>query len=170
MAEQPQSPGKMHGKGASTKCGISSRPQQRNVITAPDAGEFPDLPPRYFTATQFSKRNKAFTEPSVRNLIFKADPRESTRGTIPGNGLIEAGAIVRIGRKVLIHEGRFFEWVERQGAAGPLAAPAEYRAPRSIHVDARRTTQKRDAQARERTAAQANTAPARPRLRRDARR
>jgi len=64
---------------------------------------------------QFSERNPAFTESSLRNLIFKADPRESTLGTIRGNGLVESGAIVRLGRKVLIHEGRFFAWVDAQG-------------------------------------------------------
>lgn len=68
----------------------------------------------YVSVRQFSERNPAFSEPSVRNLIFKADPRESSLGTIPGNGLVEAGAIVRIGRKVLISEQRFFAWVEGQ--------------------------------------------------------
>lgn len=92
--------------------------QQSNVIASALAGAFPELPPRpvYLTVAQFSERNPAFTEPSLRNYIFKADARESTLGTIPGNGLIESGAIVRLGRKVLIHEGRFFDWVESQGA------------------------------------------------------
>ena len=78
-------------------------------------GAYPEAPSSrdiYLTVRQFSQRNPAFTEPSVRNLIFKSDPRESSLGTIPGNGLIEAGAIVRIGRKVLISEKRFFAWVE----------------------------------------------------------
>ena len=70
----------------------------------------------YFTVTQFVERNPAFTAPAMRNLIFKADPRDSTRGTIPGNGLIEAEAIVRLGRRILVHEGRFFHWVKSQGA------------------------------------------------------
>lgn len=90
--------------------------KQSNVIASAIPGAFPDLPPRYLTVAQFSERNAAFTEPAIRNLVFKADSRESTRGTIPGNGLIEAGAIVRLGRKVLIHEGHFFEWIEAQGA------------------------------------------------------
>lgn len=72
-------------------------------------------PPRQvFTVGQFAKRNAAFSEAALRNLIFKADSRHSTKGDIPGNGLIEAGAIIRIGRKVLIDEARFFEWVESQ--------------------------------------------------------
>lgn len=66
------------------------------------------------TTKQFSAKYPAFTEASLRNLIFKAEPRRSTKGEICGNGLIEAGAILRIGRKVLIDEDRFFEWVRRQ--------------------------------------------------------
>lgn len=66
------------------------------------------------TVRQFHQRNPAFSEAALRNLIFKADERHSSKAVIPGNGLIEAGAIVRIGRKVLIDEARFFEWVESQ--------------------------------------------------------
>jgi hypothetical protein len=69
------------------------------------------------TVKQFSDKHQPFTEPSLRNLIFKAESRQSTNGEIPGNGLIEAGAIVRIGRKVLIDEDKFFEWVRRQNEA-----------------------------------------------------
>lgn len=70
--------------------------------------------PAYLTVEQFSRRNPAFTPAALRNLIFKADERQSTKGTIPGNGLIASGAIVRLGRKVLIVESRFFDWVESQ--------------------------------------------------------
>ena len=92
--------------------------QQPNVMPSAVEGALPDSPhrPVYLTVAQFSERNPAFTEPAVRNLVFKANARESTLGTIPGNGLVESGAIVRLGRKVLIHEGRFFVWVESQGA------------------------------------------------------
>lgn len=70
--------------------------------------------PVLYTVVQFEKAQPAFTSPALRNLIFRAEPRHSSRGQIPGNGLLECGAIVRIGRKVLIHEQRFLEWVERQ--------------------------------------------------------
>jgi hypothetical protein len=50
----------------------------------------------------------------LRHLIFQASARRSSNGTIPGNGLIEAGAIVRCGRRVLINPSRFFAWVEQQ--------------------------------------------------------
>jgi hypothetical protein len=76
-----------------------------------------------YTIKQFSERFPAFTEPSLRNLKFKAEPRHSTKGEIPGNGLIEAGAIVRIGRRVLIDEDRFFDWVrERNGGERPRSS------------------------------------------------
>jgi hypothetical protein len=77
---------------------------------------YSELTPRpvYLTVEQFSQRNPAFTPAALRNLIFKADERESTKGRILGNGLIQAGAILRIGRKVLIVESRFFNWVEAQ--------------------------------------------------------
>jgi hypothetical protein len=90
--------------------------QQSNAIASAVNAAFPDNParPLYFTVAQFSKRNPAFTEPALRNLVFKADTRESTRGNIPGNGLSVSGAIVRLGRKVLIHEVRFFAWLESQ--------------------------------------------------------
>ncbi len=90
---------------------------QTTAIASVIQSAFPEAPSSsnaYVNVRQFSERNPAFTEPSVRNLIFKADQRESSLGTIPGNGLIEAGAIVRIGRKVLISEQRFFAWVEGQ--------------------------------------------------------
>lgn len=76
----------------------------------------PQLPPLpLFTVEQFSARNPAFTQSSLRNLIHKANPRHSSKGIIPGNGLIEAKAIVRKGRRVLIHEANFLAWVMQEG-------------------------------------------------------
>ena len=71
-----------------------------------------DLPPRpmLYTVEQFAKAEPAFTAAALRNLIFKAEPRHSSKGEISGNGLIEAGAIVRRGRKVMIHRERFLDW------------------------------------------------------------
>ena len=71
-----------------------------------------DLPPRQtlYTVEQFAKAEPAFTAAALRNLIFKAEPRHSSKGEISGNGLIEAGAIVRRGRKVMIHRERFLDW------------------------------------------------------------
>ena len=60
--------------------------------------------PVYSTVKQFSDKHPAFTEASLRALIFNA-------GT---NGLNEAGAIVRIGRKVLVNDAKFWGWIEAQ--------------------------------------------------------
>ena len=68
-----------------------------------------------FTVRQFAERRPAWSAPALRNLILNAEDRLTSRGErIPGNGLAEAGAIVRIGRRVLIDEGRFFGWIAAQ--------------------------------------------------------
>lgn len=76
---------------------------------------YPDLPPHqvFYTVAQFAEAEPAFTAAALRNLIFKAEPRHSSKGEIPGNGLIECGAIVRRGRKVIIHRERFLKWVQK---------------------------------------------------------
>lgn len=80
-----------------------------------DAAASPQpLPLPLYTVEQFCRRNPAFTPSALRNLIFKAKVRYSSRGEIPGNGLIEAGALVRIGRKVLLHEPNFLAWAMAQ--------------------------------------------------------
>ena len=64
------------------------------------------------TVRQFSEAHPAFPEGSLRNLIFLAKTRKTTQGTIAGNGLDVA--LVRIGRKVLIDESKFFRWIDEQ--------------------------------------------------------
>ena len=91
--------------------------QARTKPAAAIQAAYPDSTPPaapLFTVEQFAVRQPAFTEPALRNLVFKAEPRQSSRGVIPGNGLIECGAIIRLGRKVLIDEGLFLEWVRAQ--------------------------------------------------------
>lgn len=74
-----------------------------------------------YTVKQFPLAYPAFTASSLRNLIFNAGPRYSSRGEVPGNGLLEYGAILRVGRKILIDERAFFAWVRgKTDAAGPL--------------------------------------------------
>ena len=75
-------------------------------------------PRALFTVAQFVHRNTAFSQAAIRNLIFKAEERDGANGTIPGNGLLEAGAILRVGRKVLVDEERFFEWVDLKNLRG----------------------------------------------------
>ena len=70
--------------------------------------------PTYYTVEQFSLNNPAFTQSSLRNLIFKSDERLSSNGVIAGNGLSQAGAIIRVGRKVLINKSKFYAWLEEQ--------------------------------------------------------
>ena len=58
----------------------------------------------YSSVQQFIKKHPVFTTGGVRALIFNEH----------ANGLAKSGAIVRIGRKVLINEEKFFGWVEAQ--------------------------------------------------------
>lgn len=61
----------------------------------------------YLTVNQLCENHKAFKTGGIRALIFN----ENT------NGLAKSGAIVRIGRKVLIDEAKFFAWIELQNKA-----------------------------------------------------
>jgi hypothetical protein len=80
-------------------------------------------PRALFAVAQFSERWPAWSEPALRNLILNAEDRASSRGErIPGNGLAEAGAIVRVGRRVLIDEQAFFRWIAEQQKGRKAAA------------------------------------------------
>jgi len=73
-----------------------------------------EVPPRrFFTLSKFSERHSSFlTLPAVTNQVFKANPRHSSKGEIPGNGMNDFGVIVRINGRVLIDEDRYFAWVD----------------------------------------------------------
>lgn len=60
------------------------------------------------TVNQFPTKYTAFTRGGLRSLIFNEHQ----------NGLAKSGAIVRIGRKVLIDDVKFFAWVESQNQGG----------------------------------------------------
>lgn len=62
-----------------------------------------------FTVKQFSQKNPAFSEASLRYHIF----HEET------NGL--SSALVRVGRKILIKEDAFFDWIEAQQSVSKSA-------------------------------------------------
>jgi hypothetical protein len=66
----------------------------------------------FLTVKQFAAKHPAYTEGALRNLLYRSEPTRSSRGIIPGNGMDIA--VVRQGRKVLIDEGRFFDWL-REG-------------------------------------------------------
>ena len=73
-----------------------------NTNTAIETHEALQPTQLYSTVKQFSERHPAFSVASLRALIFDGNT----------NGLNESCAVVRINRKVLINEGRFFDWVE----------------------------------------------------------
>ena len=81
---------------------------------------YPDLSPQEIrvlaTVRQFSEKHPAFSQGSLRNLIHLSSVRYSSKGKVPGNGL--SMALVRIGRKLLIDEIKFFEWIEQQQEGG----------------------------------------------------
>ena len=66
----------------------------------------------FSTVRQFSEKHPAFSQGSLRKLIHLSTERYSSKGKIPANGLDMA--LLRIGRKLLIDETKFFEWIEMQ--------------------------------------------------------
>jgi hypothetical protein len=62
----------------------------------------------FLTVKQFINKHPAFTNGGLRSLIFNECQ----------NGLAKSGAIVRLGRKVLIDETLFFSWVQSQNKVG----------------------------------------------------
>src|SRR5664280_2344364 len=77
-----------------------------NTNTATETTEAMQPAWLYSTVKQFSERYPAFTVGSLRALIFNAST----------NGLAEFGAIVRINRKILLNEFKFFAWLEVQSS------------------------------------------------------
>ena len=63
--------------------------------------------PTLTAPNRFSEKYPDFPIGGIRHLIFHEKE----------NGLAECGAIVRIGRKVLIDEAKFFDWVISRKAA-----------------------------------------------------
>ena len=58
----------------------------------------------YLTVNQFCEKHTAFTLGGMRGLIFNEHQ----------NGINKAGAVIRLGRKVLIDEAKFFNWIAAQ--------------------------------------------------------
>jgi hypothetical protein len=97
----------------------SNATQQSKVLLAPATTLTEPPPRRLFTLPKFAERHSNFlTLAAITNQVFKAKPRLSTKGEIPGNGMEEAGAIVRINGRVLIDEDRYFSWVDSLQARG----------------------------------------------------
>ena len=72
-----------------------------------------------YTLKKFAERHSDFTTlSSITNQVFKAQPRHSSKGEIPGNGMLDFAVIMRIGRKVLIDEAAYFRWLDAQQKEG----------------------------------------------------
>lgn len=106
-----------------TTDGISAQAMKPSAAEAMTIGQQMRHPfgttSQLFTVKQFALAYPAFTEPALRNLIFKAENRHSSLGEVAGNGLLKSGAILRLGRKILIDEHAFLAWVHgKANAAG----------------------------------------------------
>ncbi len=60
--------------------------------------------PTLLTVNQFSEKHRAFPVGGLRFRIFHENE----------NGLADAGVIIRNGRRILIDEERFFNWLMSQ--------------------------------------------------------
>ncbi|MGB4498011.1 MAG: hypothetical protein WBI40_04870 [Methylococcaceae bacterium] len=61
----------------------------------------------FVTVNQLAQRQPALCVGGIRHLIFNEAK----------NGLAQSGAVCRIGKKVLIDEGKFIEWIQSGAAA-----------------------------------------------------
>ena len=84
--------------------------------------------PKLAAIAELASENPHLPEPTLRDLVYHAEPRLSARGeTIPPNGF--APCIVRIGRRVLIDRDALKMWIE-QGRAAPLTELGRATPPR----------------------------------------
>lgn len=75
--------------------------QERTLFTVDEFVELPEF--NYLSVS------------ALRHLLFRSRPHYSASGEkIPGNGLVEAGAIVRLGRRVMISAPEFRAWTLSQ--------------------------------------------------------
>jgi len=69
---------------------------------------------RWLPINLLVKEEPAFSEASIRYHVFCAHDRRSSGGVVQGNKL--GPAIRRVGRKVLINQRRFRQWIETGSA------------------------------------------------------
>ena len=71
---------------------------------------------QFVTVKQFADQYPAFSEASLRYLIFESKPRKSTTGEVAGNGMDVA--LRRVGRRIYIVPQAFFAWVDTINGKG----------------------------------------------------
>ena len=108
-----------------TRCQTRKANRLENAVMASSSGssqsEATQAPRKWVTVSQLAKSQTAFTENSIRYLIYAAKSRKRSLGRgalgdIPGNGL--SHAIRKVGRRVLIDELAFIQWVEAHNSIG----------------------------------------------------
>lgn len=112
--------GRCRTSGRSAFFSFLQETNQRAKPATASATVFAQMPPAitWLTVAQMAVKYPAWSENSLRALIFAskdrvAAVRKGTQNIIPGNGL--AAAIRRVGRRVLINEKEFLDWVDQQG-------------------------------------------------------
>lgn len=95
---------------------MTHAPQHSSETPQAIQAAYPELPQRrLYTLVKFAEKHSDFTTLSaITNQVFKAQPRHSSKGVIPGNGMLEFGVIVRNGRRVLIDVDAYFRWLDAQ--------------------------------------------------------
>jgi|GEM_PF-1854714 len=84
---------------------------------------------KYFTVNQYADENPAFSQGGLRHLIFNEN----------SNGLAESGAVVRVGRKVLIDGDKFADWIASQHkTVEPKAKPKARKSQKAVNNTANR--------------------------------
>lgn len=77
------------------------------------------------TVEQFCDAFPFKTQAGLRSEILNSADRVNSRGErIPGNGLAEAGAIVRVRRRVLVDPVAYFRWIADQNKRATRKAAA----------------------------------------------
>jgi len=66
----------------------------------------------WLTVKLLARAEPSFTESAIRNYVFNAKTRKSSKGEISGNGL--EPHIRRVGSKILINHGGFLSWIANQ--------------------------------------------------------
>jgi len=68
--------------------------------------------PSLLTVEQFAIKHPLWSQGALRNIVFLSEDRPNAKKPSKANGL--KPCLVRIGRKLLIDEDKFFDWVASQ--------------------------------------------------------